>query len=179
MKKVLLVLLAIFLPYQCFSPELDEELKQKQTIETLSFLVYEQHMQILDNFVRNNNPFNIRYSNRRDWEGKIEPCDRGFERFSRLDYGIKAGFELLQIYYESWGLTTIESIFYRYAPPHENNTDQYIAYLSRMLNYPKNKAIPIYDKEFMINLTYFLIKMETGKYIEKEVLDNVYTKYIT
>jgi len=179
MKKVLLVLLTILLPLQAFSPEIGEKIKNEHNISVLSQIVYEQRISDLNNFVRNNNPFNIRYSSRRDWVGKTEPCNRGFETFSRLDYGIKAGFELLQIYHSSWGLKTIESIIYRYAPPHENDTDYYVNYLARMLNYPRNKIIPIENRDFVIDLTYYLIRMETGKTIEKVVLQNVYDKYIT
>jgi hypothetical protein len=180
MRKVLLVLLVSSLfSLRSFSPELYITIKQEQTIAVLSHLIYEEHINLLNNFVRNNNPFNIRYSKKRDWEGKLDPCERGFEKFSRVDYGIKAGLELLQIYYNSWGLKSIEEIINVYAPKHENNTDLYIDYLARELNYPRDKHIPIQDKQFMINFTYYLIQMETGKIIDKIIINNVFERYIT
>ena len=79
--------------------------------------------------IRNKNPFNIRKSNN-SWRGKtaLNP-DKEFERFTSMDYGLRAGFLLLRNAYLAKGFNTVEKIINRYAPSSENNTDAYIKYI--------------------------------------------------
>ena len=67
--------------------------------------------------IRNKNPFNIRRSNN-SWRGKtaLNP-DKEFERFTSMDYGLRAGFLLLRNAYLSKGFNTVELIINRFAPP--------------------------------------------------------------
>lgn len=76
---------------------------------------------------RLNNPFNIR-ANRVRWKGRVG-SELGFVKFLNEDYGLRAGVVLLRNYLKK-GFDTIPSIIKRYAPPSENNTELYIAYVS-------------------------------------------------
>ena len=75
-----------------------------------------------------NNPFNIIYVKRNDWFGKIPIKKSRFERFYHIDWGIRAGFVLLKSKYTGMPL---EDIVYRFAPPHENDTENYINLVMR------------------------------------------------
>ena len=77
--------------------------------------------------IRNNNPFNIRYSNN-NWLGKVEyykNSDKAFEQFLDIDYGLRAGIQLLRGYI-SRGYDTPRLIINRFAPPTENETNSYL-----------------------------------------------------
>ena len=60
--------------------------------------------------IRNKNPFNIRKSNNL-WRGKTAfNSDKDFERFTSMDYGLRAGFLLLRNAYLAKGFNTVEKI---------------------------------------------------------------------
>lgn len=80
--------------------------------------------------IRNKNPFNIKISNN-SWLGKInisKNSDHVFEQFKSLDYGLRAGMQLLRGYI-SRGYDTPSKIIRRFAPPSENNTSNYLDYV--------------------------------------------------
>lgn len=80
--------------------------------------------------IRNNNPFNIRYSTN-SWLGKVKyskNTDKVFEQFRDIDYGLRAGILLLRGYIKR-GYDTPKLIINRFAPPSENNTVEYIHWL--------------------------------------------------
>ncbi len=78
--------------------------------------------------IRNNNPGNIVWSARNNWQGqlphnpKIEPR---FARFDTAHNGIRALAKLLLNYRKVYGLRTVESLIARWAPSNENNTRAY------------------------------------------------------
>lgn len=54
--------------------------------------------------VRNNNPFNIKMSNKNNWLGKVKHSsntDGTFEQFISMKYGLRAGVRLLKNYFLS------------------------------------------------------------------------------
>lgn len=78
--------------------------------------------------IRNNNPLNIRKGN--NWQGERHPqSDPAFEEFSCMVYGLRAGFILIRNYIKQ-GHNTLEKIIHRWAPPSENDTDHYLAYVA-------------------------------------------------
>lgn len=88
--------------------------------------------------VRNNNPFNIRYSANNNWQGKIFPPfkkDNQFEEFLSVNYGLRAGVKLLMRYWRIYKLCSVHSIIRRFAPDNENNTSQYINYIVSKLGF--------------------------------------------
>lgn len=79
--------------------------------------------------IRNNNPFNIKRSHQ-GWQGETKVnSDPVFCRFSNINYGIRAGIQLLRNGYLAKGYKTVDAIINRYAPSTENNTSSYIAYI--------------------------------------------------
>ena len=78
--------------------------------------------------IRNNNPFNIRYSNVNKWLG-LTGQNKGFCVFSSMEFGLRAGIILLKNYVQKKKLHTLEEIFVRFAPYTENNTRGYISYV--------------------------------------------------
>lgn len=80
--------------------------------------------------LRNNNPLNIRLSADR-WDGMSEKqTDGSFVRFKTLAYGYRAAWRILQTYYERFCTQgkafTVRNIISRWAPPQENDTENYI-----------------------------------------------------
>lgn len=74
---------------------------------------------------RNNNPGNI-VKTSINWEGEVPCADARFECFSTPYYGIRAITKNLIYYREVYGLTTVQEIIHRWAPPQENDTDAYV-----------------------------------------------------
>ena len=72
-------------------------------------------------------PFNIRAS-KNMWLG-LAGAHLGFAKFENLTYGVRAGIILVRNYVER-GFNTIEQLVKRYAPDSENNTQNYINFVS-------------------------------------------------
>ena len=94
--------------------------------------------------IRNNNPLNIRRS-KDQWKGIADAqTDRAFCQFKSLEYGWRAAFYLLtRTYYHKYRLYTIRTIIRRWAPPGENNTEAYIANVSRLTGIDPDEPIGI------------------------------------
>lgn len=97
---------------------------------------------------RNNNPGNIRHGAK--WQGLASTqTDKDFCQFISPEYGIRAIYKLIQTYQNKYGLNTIKSIIYRYAPPNENNTLGYIERVSKEIGIESNKPIDTQIKMFV------------------------------
>ena len=83
--------------------------------------------------IRNNNPLNIR-RNKEQWQGlRAQQTDASFCQFETTEYGWRAAFCLLtRTYYHKYRLYTIRGIVRRWAPANENDTETYIAHVSRL-----------------------------------------------
>ncbi len=68
------------------------------------------------------------------------------------EYGIRAIYKLIQTYQNKYGLNTIKSIIYRYAPPNENNTLGYIERVSKEIGIESNKHIDTQIKKMFVYL---------------------------
>ena len=81
---------------------------------------------------RNNNPLNIRKVPGTHWKGEILPSIQGgdgggsFVRFTTLEHGIRAAYQILDAYRRKYKAVCIEDIISRWAPPSENDTEAYI-----------------------------------------------------
>jgi hypothetical protein len=82
--------------------------------------------------IRNNNPFNIRKTAIK-WQGKAAvSLDASFETFTTVEQGIRAG--ALDIRGDiRKGKNTVRTLINEFAPPHENNTDAYINFVSKIV----------------------------------------------
>ena len=74
----------------------------------------------------NNNPGNIRISSEK-YLGEVIPSkDKSFKQFQSMAYGYRAIFVILRNYIEKYKADTIREIIYRWAPPNENSTENYV-----------------------------------------------------
>ena len=79
---------------------------------------------------RNNNPLNIRRSQDR-WEGaRMVQTDKAFVQFETLAYGYRAAWKVMESYWKYFHDLpkpfNVRGIISRWAPPTENDTDNYI-----------------------------------------------------
>ena len=82
--------------------------------------------------IRNNNPGNLRHGCK--WQGMVtEQTDADFIQFQGMTWGCRALLKTLRTYHEKLGLTTVEAIINRWAPPCENNTDSYAHHVAERL----------------------------------------------
>ena len=95
--------------------------------------------------IRNHNPLNIRRTAKDQWKGLAEvQTDRAFCQFKSLEYGWRAAFYLLtRTYYHKYRLYTIRTIIRRWAPSIENNTEVYIANVSRLTGISPDEPLGI------------------------------------
>ena len=108
--------------------------------------------------IRNNNPLNIRYDKRNDWEGQ-KGEDKGFCVFSSSKYGIRAGAKLIKNYMSA-GLTSVSGIIKKWAPGSENPTNSYIDFVSKYLNV--NALDNNLNEKNIPSLVKAMIKFENG-----------------
>lgn len=119
----------------------------------------------LNRGIRNNNPLNIRISSNA-WTGKVTPSkDKAFETFSDSKYGFRAAAKLIRNYQNLYGLNTLSGIIHRWAPASDNNdTDNYIQFVSSKLGVNRNAPLNLYDDAFMARLVHTMSIMEVGRY---------------
>lgn len=122
--------------------------------------------------IRNNNPFNIKRS-RHNWIGKetrIDGFDPVFEQFSTIELGCRAGLKLL-INYVARGFDTPTKIIQRFAPTSENNTSNYIYFITHN-SYGKciiSPDVPISDLKSLAFLAARIVKYECSlTFIEQD-----------
>lgn len=90
--------------------------------------------------VRNNNPGNIEVGEA--WQGIATGADilshqkneTRFVVFKNPEFGVRAITKILQTYRVKYGLNTVRGIINRWAPPVENNTDDYVEFVSKFMN---------------------------------------------
>lgn len=123
--------------------------------------------------VGTNNPFNIRYRKQNVWLGQFSSFD-GFSCFSEMEFGIRAACMLVMRTYRKYGLLSVGGIITRFAPPSENKTDNYIAFvIGKMCCFPFTvmNTIPDY-----VSLLRWMSVFEGNPVSEKQILD-VINKY--
>ena len=86
--------------------------------------------------------------------------DARFITFSTPEYGIRALAKVLLTYQRKHGLRTNEGILSRYAPRHENNTNAYIAAVSKACGVSHSQEIDV--ETCLPYLVPAIIKHENG-----------------
>ncbi|MBP3850454.1 MAG: hypothetical protein J6E43_06525 [Prevotella sp.] len=104
-----------------------------------------------------NNIFNIRQGAK--WQG-MTGTKKGFVEFKNQEYAIRAWLVLMRTYRRRYGCKTIRQIVTRFAPPNENNTEQYIAFCCRQMDIKPDSTLN-FDCEY-ISLAAAMAMMETG-----------------
>ena len=116
--------------------------------------------------IRNNNPGNIKHGD--TWKGEIKSTDRTFEQFKDAEHGIRAIGVLLRTYNTKYNLDTVDGIISRWAPKSENQTQNYINFVSKQLGVTPRTKLNLYYKGQIYNRTALkalvnaIIRMETG-----------------
>ena len=120
---------------------------------------------------RNNNPLNIDYYNRygqvaNNWQGQtgVEPEGR-FAQFKTMPYGYRAALITLRTYIKKYGANTIAKMIGRWAPAaaDNNNTDNYIRFVSNMTDINKDQIIDRNDADSLCKIVYAMTLFENGE----------------
>lgn len=91
--------------------------------------------------IRNNNPLNIRATGI-NWQGAIDESN-GYLVFESAFHGLRAAARVLRTYRLNYGLTSVEQIISRWAPPSENDTQSYINHVASKLGVPPGQSLSI------------------------------------
>ena len=112
--------------------------------------------------LRNNNPLNIR-RNKTAWRG-LSPVqgDKEFFSFTEAAWGYRAAFVTLRNYRWRHALATLAEWIARWAPPVENDTQAYIAFVSKKAGVPADSVVDIDDKSVMCRIVAAMSQMENG-----------------
>lgn len=108
--------------------------------------------------IRNNNPGNLRFAGQR---GAIPDSD-GFAVFPDKSAGIAALDRQLSLYM-SRGMNSIEDIISTYAPQNENDTEEYIKFVSNRTGIDRRQKLDPNDVVSTSKIIRSIIDMEQGK----------------
>lgn len=112
--------------------------------------------------IRNNNPGNICWGS--NWQGLVpqeKRTDKSFCQFKDAVHGLRAIVKIMFTYRDKYNLETVESIINRYAPPNENNTQNYINRVCDALGVLPKQRIEL-TKSVLKELTRAIIAVENG-----------------
>ena len=126
---------------------------------------------------RNNNPLNIRFSERNAWQGILgrDKEKGGMCVFSAQRYGIRAVFRLFETYQKKYNKCSVREMISKWAPKKENNTE---AYIKRVCEYMKcepefiphfGAAAEMYD---CIRMVKAMCEVENGAPHNKYITDH-------
>jgi hypothetical protein len=119
--------------------------------------------------IRNNNPGNIRNSERNDWKGEVAKADKkdlAFEEFETMSDGVRAMMRLLLKYQRSYNLHTVKELVERWAPRNENNTAVYVRTVCKEMQMPECCGVDLTDKGTMCALVDAMCYVENGVHID-------------
>lgn len=121
---------------------------------------------------RNNNPGNIRINGDK-FQGEVIPSqDKEFKQFESMSYGYRAIFKILRNYQINYKLNTIRQMISRWAPKNENDTANYISFVSERSGIPADDPIRTDNREMMIRIVAAMSKVENGQEAEmSDVID--------
>lgn len=110
---------------------------------------------------RNKNPGNIRQGI--NWHG-LAPVQKDpvFATFSNHEFGIRALVKNLLTYQSKHNLNTIAGIIERWAPPNENDTNNYIRNVAKWTAILPNEELDLKKYEDIRAITKGIIRMELG-----------------
>lgn len=112
---------------------------------------------------RNNNPGNIRINGDK-FQGEVIPSqDKEFKQFESMSYGYRAIFKILRNYQINYKLNTIRQMISRWAPKNENDTANYISFVSERSGIPADDPIRTDNREMMIRIVAAISKVENGQ----------------
>lgn len=124
--------------------------------------------------MRNNNPLNIRRNPANRWKGaRREITDKQFEEFTTPFYGFRAAFILIYNYMKQ-GNNTIRKIITKWAPPSENDTQNYIRNVEYLCCIERDYELDFSDHARVMSLVWAMAVIETGHKYQPDVIDRAY-----
>lgn len=111
--------------------------------------------------IRNNNPGNIKKTNIA-WGGEIpdnQKTDAVFEQFKRFEDGVRATIKNSRTHVNN-GHNTITKLITKWAPPVENNTAAYIAFVEKDSGISRNSGLVFTNKETVRAIVKSICKYE-------------------
>ena len=106
---------------------------------------------------RNNNPFDMR-----PWKAGQAQAD-GFLKFDSMQAGVTSGFKNLLYAQDHHGRDTISKLIGAYAPKSDHNdTDAYIASVSKMTGFGANQKIDLHDAKALRSIGIAILKNENA-----------------
>lgn len=125
--------------------------------------------------IRNNNPLNIRHNPHNRWLG-LSPSqtDPAFCQFENMTYGVRAAMKLLRNYAIQMKRCTIKDYITRWAPPSENNTQNYIDFICKQIDYPSNINLYFSNRARFIAMVRAMGKIESNYIIPDQILNDAY-----
>lgn len=112
--------------------------------------------------IRNNNPLNIRHGD--PWLGATrEQPDPDFVTFESPAYGFRAAARLLLNYQEKYGLTSVNAIVGRWAPPSENDTGAYANAVAKEMGVRPADAVSLRDGKQLLAMLRAMCRHENGE----------------
>lgn len=116
--------------------------------------------------IRDNNPMNLTYS---PGQGALGSEGR-FGVYGSPVEGVAAAERQLLLYQDRDRLDTIAQIVAKWAPANENDTASYISQVSRDTGIRPNEHVDLHDNATAMAIIEAMIKRETGKYANPEVV---------
>ena len=123
--------------------------------------------------LRNNNPLNIRH-NSDTFVGEVSGGDKAFKAFTDKAHGYRAGFVTLHTYLVKYRRNTIETIIRAWAPPSENDTENYISNVEKRSGISRDKVLTEKSGEDYIKIVAAMSFSENGK---KAIMSEVETGF--
>lgn len=111
--------------------------------------------------VRNNNPLNIEYNSANNWQGQTG-TDGRFAIFEHSKWGFRAAAKLLQNYQKFYGLSTVNELIHRWAPPVENHTSGYADFVAKRMGVTISDRLDLSNKTILTDLVHAMSIMESG-----------------
>lgn len=116
--------------------------------------------------IRNHNPLNIRLNPANRWQGRVTPernTDGAFEQFDGPVWGLRAGAVLIIAHYDRRGTDTIRKLVRIWAPPSENDTEAYAAFVARESGFGADETLDFHRAEHLRPVLIAMIRMENGQ----------------
>lgn len=119
--------------------------------------------------MKNNNPGNIVQNQKINWKGATGNDGR-FVTFSHMEYGIRAMARMLRVYQNKYGLKTIKDIINRWAPSHENKTNDYIDFVSKETGIAKDQILDLNKDGQLAQIINAIIKFENSNTVPAKTI---------
>ena len=132
---------------------------------------------------RNNNPLNIRKVPGTHWKGELPQStpplggDGGglFVRFTTLEHGIRAAYQILDTYRRKYKAVCIDDIISRWAPPSENDTEAYIRSVCTLTGFGGQERLTEAQWPALVKA---MALIESRMHLDEGILKTAYNLYL-